>query len=413
MRIVRLSNLWLTGRRVMSETGNIHQEEGASGQVAIPAGLVAAILDSLDAIVYVADFDTDTILFANSYLKRIFGFDPTGHCGRELIHRCHGTGRSFCDNASLIGKDGLPGGVRYCEYQNLFNKKWYAAKAQALEWTPGKYVRLEIALDITEQKRLQSFVKEARVQAENAMNSKNRFVALVAHDLKSPFVSILGMLKRILRKERFQYEIHRKFLENIITNGQRMLKMIDNLLDMDRLQTGKIKLEPCFFNLAEMVSEVFENFAHLAEVKELHLANSIPAATEIFADKYLYFVVLNNLISNAVKFSYASGKIEVSYEADDTHARLIVRDEGRGIPEKYMKDIFRPDVKTTSRGTHGETGSGLGLVFCQQIMKAHGGSIALQSIEGKGTTFYVELCSSCRFPGPVFRPPCVCRPVDE
>ncbi|SHO44652.1 PAS domain-containing sensor histidine kinase [Desulfopila aestuarii] len=397
----------------MGDTGNVHPGAAASDREMISAELVSRILDSLDGIVCVSDIHTNEILFANSYLKRIFGFDPTGRSCRELIHRCHGDGGSFCDNSRLIDKDGKPGGVLYREYQNHFNKKWYAAKAQVLEWTPGRYVRLEIALDITEQKRLQSFVKEARQQAENAMTTKNRFVALVAHDLKSPFVSILGMLKRILRKESFQYEVHRRFLENIINNGQRMLKMIDNLLDMDRLQTGKIKPEPCFFDLSEMVGEVFENFAHLAEVKELHLTNKIPAATEIFADRYLYFVVLNNLISNAVKFSFISGKIEVSCEADDTRVRLIVKDEGRGIPEKYLKDIFRPDVKTTSKGTSGETGSGLGLLFCQQIMKAHGGTITMESIEGKGATFYVELCSSCRLPGPDFWPPCVCTPVDK
>jgi len=396
----------------MEDTGSVHPGAAASDREVIAVELVGKIFDSLDGIVYIADLNTNEILFANSYLKRAFGFDPTGRNFRELIHRCHGDGGSFCDNSRLIGRDGRPGGVLYSEYQNYFDKKWYSAKAQVVEWTPGRYVRLEIALDITEQKQLQSFVKEARLQAENAMATKNRFVALVAHDLKSPFVSILGMLKRILRKERFQYEVHRRFLENIINNGQRMLKMIDNLLDIDRLQTGKIKPEPCFFDLSEMVGEVFENFSHLAEVKELHLTNNIPAATEIFADRYLYFVVLNNLISNAVKFSFATGKIEVSYEADDTRGRLIVRDEGRGIPEKYIKDIFRPDVKTTSKGTRGETGSGLGLIFCQQIMKAHGGSITLESVEGRGTTFYVELCPSCRLPGPDFWPPCVCKPVD-
>jgi signal transduction histidine kinase len=396
----------------MDDIGNGHPGAAASEQEVASAELVASILNSLDGIVYVADLRTNEILFANSYLQRAFGFDPTGHNYRELIHRCHGDGGTFCDNSRLMDGDGRPAAVLCREYQNLFNKKWYAAKARAIEWTPGRYVRLEIGLDITEQKRLQSFVKEARLQAENAMDTKNRFVALVAHDLKSPFVSILGMLKRILRKEHFQYEVHRRFLENIINNGQRMLKMIDNLLDMDRLETGKIKPDPTFFNLAEMVGEVFENFAHLAEVKELHLTNTIPPATEIFADRYLYFVVLNNLISNAVKFSFAAGKIEVSYEADDSFVRLIVRDEGRGIPEKYIKDIFRPDVKTTSKGTSGETGSGLGLIFCQQIMKAHGGSIRLESIEGQGTTFYVELCPSCRLPGPEFWPPCVCRSGD-
>lgn len=393
----------------MDNTGDLHQGTVTSGPEPVSGELVGKILDSLDGIVYVSDLETNEILFANNYLKQAFGFDPTGRNCQELIRRCHGDGGSFCDNSRLIDQNGQPGGVLYLQYQNPYNKKWYSAKAQALEWTKGRYVRLEIALDISEHKRLQSFLKEARLQAENAMNTKNRFIALVAHDLKSPFVSILGMLKRILRKEHFEYEVHRKFLENIINNGQRMLKMIDNLLDMDRLETGKIKPEPSYFNLSKMVEEVFENFDHLAEEKELYLTNSVPVATEIYADKYLYFVVLNNLISNAVKFSFAMGRIEVSYEANDTHARLIVRDEGRGIPEKYINDIFRPDVKTTSKGTSGETGSGLGLVFCQQIMKAHGGVITLESIEGKGATFYVELFPSCRLPGPDSRPPSACK----
>lgn len=377
------------------------QLEGVvSAQVPISGELIIKILDSLDGIVYVADLETNEILFANNYLKRAIGFDPTGRNCRQLIHPIHGNGKDFCNNAKLLDTDGRPSGGFSHEYQTLFNKKWYSAKAQALEWTAGKYVRLEIALDVTEQKRLKSFLEEARLQAENAISTKNRFVALVAHDLKSPFVSILGMLKRILRKETFEHEVHRRFLENIITNGQRMLKMIDNLLAMDRLETGTVRPEPIYFDLSEMVGEVFDNFSHLAERKKLRLTNKVPAATEVYADKYLYFVVLNNLISNAVKFSFAMGEIEVAFDANDTHARLIVRDQGQGIPAKYINDIFKPDVKTTSRGTGGEPGSGLGLVFCQQIMKAHGGSIVMESVEGAGSTFYVELGPSCRLPEP-------------
>jgi len=380
-----------------------------SGLEPLSGELIGRMLDSFDGIVYVADLKTNEILFANSYLKKFFGFDPTGRNCEHLLSRNLGCACDFFDNSRLLTADGRPGGVIYREYQNPLNKKWYGAKAQALEWTGGRWVRLEIALDITEQKRLQSFLKEARLQAESAMDTKNRFVALVAHDLKSPFVSILGMLKRILRKESFQHEVHRRFLENIINNGQRMLKMIDNLLDMDRLETGKVKPERSFFDISRMVDEVFEDFAHLAEQKKLQLCNRVPVATEIYADKYLYFIVLNNLISNAVKFSYSMGRIEVSFEADDTSARLIVRDEGRGIPERYIKDIFRPDVKTTSRGTLGEVGSGLGLVFSQQIMRAHGGTITLESTEGVGTVFYVELRPSCRLPGPDPSPSCACE----
>ncbi len=382
----------------MVKSGKSKRDESPLASSPVSSEILFTILNSIDGIVYIADFETNTILFANNYLKKIFGFDPTGRNYQHLVYNSQESSSLFFDNSKLIGVDGMPATSIQWEYQNPFNKKWYAAKTRAVEWTDGSYVRLEIGLDITEHKQMYSFLNEARNQAENAINTKNRFVALVAHDLKSPFVSILGMLHRILKKETFAYEVHRKFLENIIVNGQRMLKMIDNLLDMDRLETGKIKPEPCYFDVSEMIDDVFDNFLHLAEQKELILVNQVPHCTEIFADKYLYFVVLNNLISNAVKFSFAGGQIEVSLESGKDQTRLMVRDQGQGIPGHYINDIFKPDVKTTTRGTSGETGSGLGLIFCQQIMKAHGGSIVIDSREGKGSVFYVELGSSCRLP---------------
>lgn len=365
----------------------------------VSARIVSRILDNLDGIVYVADLQTGRIIFANTYLKKLFGFDPTGRNCKHLLYSHHDGKSQFTESSSLIGDDGKPVDVIYREYLNPFNKKWYGAKAQAIEWTDGRYVRLEVALDITEQKQLERFLDEARKQVDIANSTKNRFVALVAHDLKSPFVSILGMLKRILSKEKFEHEIHRTFLENIIDNGHRMLRMIDNLLDMERLEAGNIRPEQTYFDVSEMINEVFHNFAHLAHQKKLVLQNHVPYATEIYADKYLYFVVLNNLISNAVKFSFVSGIIDVRCEKDEKRVRLLVTDQGKGIPESYHNNIFRPDVKTTSAGTKGETGSGLGLLFCQQIMKAHGGSIGILNGVGKGTTFYVELCPSCRLPG--------------
>lgn len=380
----------------MEQRDNNQNGLGSLADVPLSGELLASILDNLDGIIYVSDLETHEILFANKYLKNLFGFDPTGKKCWQFMHTNNGGSCDFCNNDDLLDEDGEPKGVICWEYQNPFNKKWYAAKDQAIEWSDGRYVRLEIAMDITEHKQLEQFLSEARRQAEIATDTKNRFIALVAHDLKSPFVSILGMLKRILDKETFDHEVHRRFLENIITNGRRILKMIDNLLDMDRLETGRIKPELTYFDVAEMVVDVFENFSHLADNKKLQLENRVPFGTEIYADKYLYFVVLNNLISNAVKFSFHHGKITVSFDKKNEHPRLFVKDDGQGIPQQMMKDIFRQDVKTTTLGTMGETGSGLGLIFCQQIMKAHGGTIEVESEEGKGTTFVVQLGPSCR-----------------
>ncbi len=374
-------------------------EKDTPAGISLTVDIIPRVLNSLDGIVFIADLETNKIIFSNTYLKKLFGFDPVGRNCKHLLYSHLDGDDSFVAGSSLLDADGKPVGVVCREYQNPFNKKWYSSKSQAIEWSDGTYVRLEVALDITDHKQLSNFLNEARAQADIAESTKNRFVALVAHDLKSPFVSILSMLQRILKKETFEHEIHRTFIENIIKNGKRMLKMIDNLLDMDRLETGNIKPEYSYFDVSELVDEVFENFSHLAEQKKLHFNNRVPQSTELYADKYLYFVVLNNLVSNAVKFSFADGDIEIAYDRSHDQERLVVRDHGKGIPEDYRDNIFRPDVKTTSTGTCGETGSGLGLLFCQQIMKAHGGCIGLECAEGGGTVFYVELSSSCKLPG--------------
>ncbi len=358
--------------------------------------LLSGMLQSLDGVIYVADFDNHEILFANDYLKNLFGFDPVGKKCWQFIHSSKDGPCVFCTNNKLLDALGEPTGPIQWEYQNPFNKKWYAAKDQAIRWSNGKYVKLEIAIDITEQKQLQHFLSEARKQADLATGIRSRFVALVAHDLKSPFFSITQMLKRILERETFTYRAHRQFLENIVENGHRMLLMIDNLLSIDRFEADGVKLEKVFFDVSEMGQEVLHNFNHLALEKGVKLVNAIPAGNMIYADKYLYFVVLNNLLSNAIKFSEPGGTIEL-FIPDQTRAMMVaVKDNGRGMSAEYVENLFKEDVKTSNRGTKGEKGSGLGLIFCQDILKAHNGIIEVESACGVGTTFRISLPEVCR-----------------
>jgi signal transduction histidine kinase len=353
--------------------------------------LLSGIIGSIDGIIYVVDFDSHEILFANNYLRKLFGFDPVGRKCYQFIHSSGDEPCMFCNNHRLLTAEQLPAGPYEWEYQNPFNKKWYRAKDQAIRWADGRYVKLEIAIDVTEQKSLQHFLQEARKQAELATKIRSRFVALVAHDLKSPFYSITQMLRRILEREHFSHDIHRKFLENIVINGERMLQMIDNLLSMNRLETGGLKLEKSFFNIFEMTNEVIHNFSHLASEKGVRLVNSIPPAGKVYGDRYLYFVVLNNLVSNGIKFSDQGGRIELSTPEPDHPMTVAVSDEGQGMDRQYLQNLFRSDVKTSSPGTSGEKGSGLGLVFCQEIIRAHHGIIEVSSKPGVGTTFFVRL----------------------
>jgi signal transduction histidine kinase len=353
--------------------------------------LLSGIIGSFDGVIYVVDLETHEILFANDYLRDLFGFDPMGKKCHQFIHSAEDKPCMFCNNERLLAnaqKDQEP--IQW-EYQNPFNKKWYRAKDQVIRWSDGRSVKLEIAIDITEQKSIEHFLQEARRQAELAMGMRSRLVAMVAHDLKSPFYSMTQMLKRILAREHFDHEIHRQFLENIVTNGQRMLQMIDNLLSMDRLQTGGIKLEKTFFNVHEMAREVLQNFTNQAFDKAIRMINSIPPGAEVYADRHLYFVVLNNLMSNAIKFSRRGGTVELLLPDARRPMSVAVRDRGEGMSHDYAEKLFRSDIKTSSKGTKGETGSGLGLLFCNSILEAHHGRILVESELGVGSTFVLEL----------------------
>jgi signal transduction histidine kinase len=167
--------------------------------------------------------------------------------------------------------------------------------------------------------------------------------------------------------------------------------MIDNLLSMDRLETGGIKLEKSFFNVHDMAREVLENFTNQAFDKDIRMVNSIPPGGEVFADRHLYFVVLNNLMSNAIKFSRRGGTVELFLPDSQQPMSVAVRDKGEGMSRDYAEKLFRSDIKTSSRGTKGETGSGLGLLFCNGIIEAHHGRIMVESEEGVGSTFVIQL----------------------
>ncbi len=359
--------------------------------------LLSGIISTFEGIIYVLDLENHEILFANDYLRSLLGFDPVGKKCHQLIHSANDRYCMFCSHQQLLDADDEPLKPHQYEYQNPFNKKWYRAKDQAIKWSDGRYVKLEIAIDITEQKTIETFLQEARRQAEKGMGMRSRLVALVAHDLKSPFYSMTQMLKRILEREHFDHEIHRQFLENIVINGQRMLQMIDNLLSMDRLETGIIRLDKSFFNVHQMAAEVMHNFVNQGFDKAIKMTNSIPADAEVYADRHLYFVVLNNLLSNAIKFSERGGRVEFCLPDQNKPMSVAVTDDGAGMSSDYVDKLFRSDVKTTSRGTKGETGSGLGLLFCNGIIEAHHGKLLVESEPGVGTTVIIELPECSRF----------------
>ncbi|MBI5816244.1 MAG: response regulator [Nitrospinae bacterium] len=248
-----------------------------------------------------------------------------------------------------------------------------------------------MAQDITEIKLAEKELRAAKDEAEAATRLKDKFVSLVAHDLKSPLASIIGLLGLLGRDEASKLSgKDAEILRHVNSSGGRMVKMISELLDISRLQTGKIKPERKFIDANVEVSYVLGKVGSLAEGKGVKIMNEVPPGMRLYTDFELFGEVIQNLVTNAVKFSRKGDTVRI-FTPEGRECSIAVADNGTGINKAMLPVLFRHDEKTSTPGTDGEMGTGFGLPLSHDIMKALGGSLTAESEEGKGSVFYADL----------------------
>ncbi len=250
---------------------------------------------------------------------------------------------------------------------------------------------ISVVSDITNRKRTEVELRLAKKQAEDAVKLKEKFVTLVVHDLKSPFNSIVGYLQILKRdKECPVHEKHKELIERMILSSGTMVRMIDEILSLSRIQLGSIRPKRRYFNVYSLVNALADEFHFMLVQKGLILENLVPPDTEAFADYHLIKEVMQNLVSNDIKFTDKGGRITVSLPPG-VHNIISVRDTGVGISGQIIPQLFRMEEKTSTYGTAGERGSGFGLPLSYEIVKAHGGELSVESEEGQGSAFYIKL----------------------
>jgi PAS domain S-box-containing protein len=271
--------------------------------------------------------------------------------------------------------------------------KWVLGRGMVVRRAKdGKPLRLVgTNSDITKQKEAEKNLREAKDIAENATRLKDQFVSLVAHDLRSPFNSILGFLK-LMEKDTAPplHEKHKAMTKRLIDTSAGMINMVDEILNISRLQTGSMVPKRTFFDARPLAARMINNIEHLANAKHIKIVNFLPSGMRLFADQQLFGEVLSNLLSNAIKFSHDGGKVTV-FSPEGKYNVVGIKDNGLGVAADILPDLFKTEVKTTSLGTMGEKGTGLGLPLCFEIMKIHGGNLSAESAVGEGTVFYAEL----------------------
>ena len=234
----------------------------------------------------------------------------------------------------------------------------------------------------------ESALRQAKETAEAATALKDKFVSLVAHDIRSPFGTILTLAEMLASDPDKPLDPQQQeLLQTIQSRGKHLMEMTEQLLNLNRLQTGRITPEAQLLSINELVDEAMM-LKTLANSKGISLSHSIPPDARLFGDLDLIREVLRNLVSNAIKFCSAGDSILIF--TPDNSSDLAVSDTGQGIPEEILQDIFRHEVKTSTIGTAGETGTGLGLPLSKEIMTAHGGDILVESKVGQGTTITLK-----------------------
>ncbi len=265
-----------------------------------------------------------------------------------------------------------------------------------IEWTTSSDIQLKrlyfFGRNVTLRILNEVDLIEAKELAEKKTSLRDKFVGLVSHDLMAPLASMISFLR--LFRDHFDTlscpDKRYRMLDSAIRSGERMRAFILDLLNLTRLRTGKIIPKFNFFNVQSLWVDAFEEFLPLAENKKIQLTNHMPEKTRVYGDLALLREVVKNLIANSIKFCNAGDSITI-FEKEGKFFSLAVSDTGIGIKPERMPDICKYEIQTTTPGTQGEKGSGLGLPMSKDIMLAHGGDLVIESEPGKGSVFYMLL----------------------
>jgi signal transduction histidine kinase/HAMP domain-containing protein/ActR/RegA family two-component response regulator/HPt (histidine-containing phosphotransfer) domain-containing protein len=354
---------------------------------------VMTVMSNIDSMVIVTDLDYN-LKYINKNCADLLGLDLNACKGKKCYKALRNLDKpcSICQMSKLLPqKDSFP--TR--DYEYLYDETidaWVGGKSAIIRWVDGSMAFLQSIKNETDKKKTQEQLSEAKKAAEEALAAKSVFFANMSHEIRTPMNAVLGMSELLLQEKLNKRQM--RYARDIKMSAGALLNIINDILDVSKLQAGKLQLIPVHFDFDAMIDNI-SSIAHffVEDSRKNIQFNLIIQKQEplcLYADDMRLRQIMLNLLSNAIKFT-DKGSVQLAVNFTDTAMHITVSDTGIGIPAESLPTLFDAFEQVDLVKNRTKKGTGLGLTITKAIVEMMGGCITVESEYGKGTSFIVEL----------------------
>lgn len=321
----------------------------------------------------IATLSEGRLLDANSSFLRMSGYSLEEVIGQTATINLGITPETYAKTVQQLLKTGLLHNqeLEFCTKSG--EARIVLLSIELIELS-GVQCTLNVINDITERKRLE-----------------NEFISLVSHELRTPLTSMMGALDVLGAGQLGTLTPKgQQVLDIAINNTERLIRLINDILDLERMKSGKMTMQKVQCNVANLLTQAVEAMQAMADQAQIALVTE-PLTAELLADPDRMLQTLTNLLSNAIKFSEPGNTIWLRAQLHSEHIQIQVQDQGRGIPQGKLQTIFERFQQVDASDSRKKGGTGLGLAICRNIVEQHDGKIWAESVLGQGSTFHITL----------------------
>ena len=360
--------------------------------------------DSKQLLLASLECQKDTILFSINQKYQYLYFNKAHFDGMKFVYNSsvkNGANILDCitsDDDRIIAKDNYDRALNGESHSNVRaygkgNLAYYESFFNPILNDKNEIIGATgLARNITARKKTEQIIKKNQTKLKELSATKNKLFSIIAHDLRSPFNAILGFSELLLNIAKSQdLKETKKYSSIINSTAENTLFLLDNLLNWEKTQTGRINFNPEKVNLSSLIKKLVESSHPNTIIKNISL-NYIPSnEIAVYADLNMIETVFRNLISNAIKFTSLNGKINIYTKCKQDFCEITISDNGIGMDKEKCKRLFNLDTNISTLGTANEKGTGLGLLLCEEFVKKNKGDISVKSELGKGSDFKFTL----------------------